>query len=652
MYLESYDGGFITAQHQLATVGVLALFALPSIAGELLRLPSLARFWFLAWSVGLLSSVWLATVRTDFIRPLLIFGIVTVSAPATLRIWRRSWGPRMLLSLLAIAFSIYFFDAATGWWGGEAGAGTIFWAPLSWHNQSSILMGAMATFFAGVAVVEKGITRYLTGLLSVMGLSGAWLAGSRGGILFTAVGLAVVGVLAIGKAGRRRVVAALGILAVGALFFTGGLLRWRSPGDGGSGSTLSATSRTDPLATTTTLRLYHIEAALKMFIDRPIQGQGLGAYAEAAPQYSRPIARLTAFAHNEYAQIAGEGGLLLAVPTAVLMIAAMRRIARAARHSLRSTKERSDGDATSETFGDKRGYQEELPLREGLACGAGGAAVALALHAGIDFDWAFAVLAALLAMALAVVFAALPANAAPPTPAASCRGGNRRNETASGPGSRVLVAATIVAIGLAPATGVAADTAERLLASGNRNSENPSLPPTAPWDATSMASMALQFSKAGDFDRASKTIEEALWWNPGVADLKTAAEIVRLREGKATSADVIATLEMGRSSFRSFNLVAEEFLERGDFASARKVLDETFEYYSAYPAWFSSGDAVQSWTLLVRLEGATGGCASALKASEAAKKDARIAPGLLQEKLDPVVAGFCAGADGRTESPQ
>ncbi len=129
------------------------------------------------------------------------------------------------------------------------------------------------------------------------------LTQSRGGLVSAAVGFLVVMGLMVGGGRGRRAVLSL-VLAAAAVF---GFVSW--VGMDRISDRLAALVA-DPIAD---WRWPIWRATVQLIGDAPFLGTGLGSYQDAFARY-RPIAiphdRMVEFAHNDYAQLAAETGLL------------------------------------------------------------------------------------------------------------------------------------------------------------------------------------------------------------------------------------------------------------------------------------------------------------------------------------------------------
>ncbi len=354
------DGGF-------ATLGLVPLMwwllaAVPFVVVEarhLRRATSIA--------VGALSTAWVVAVvfgqfRSAFVDPLAGYALMVVAGLAAHRLLRRPWGSRVLIALLSGSFATAWVLGAAVWFGA---AGQPRFLVLSWHNQSAAVMAGGLVWFAGLAWRTTGVARLGSIVGAGASLSGAYLTGSRGGILVAAIGL---GLMAAVRP-RKRWLVAVAVVTVAAaatwafgLTFVDGASPLAQRGEG--------TAELNAVA-----RFAHWEAAAGMFMDDPVTGLGIGSYGPAAPGFNRPDFHLTASAHNEFLELLAEGGLLVGIPA--LLLAAGGAVV-AVRH-LR----REDSSA--------------------LELAASGMVLVLGAHALIDFDWLFPTLAAMFAVGLGAV---------------------------------------------------------------------------------------------------------------------------------------------------------------------------------------------------------------------------------------------------------
>jgi O-antigen ligase len=142
------------------------------------------------------------------------------------------------------------------------------------------------------------------GLLVVLGVGGLVLAGSRGGVL--AFG---VGVLVLALVGARRTRAWLSFmgLALALLGLGAGLAAWVAPDPSGLQGSTFVSTESDPSATH---RLDAYAKTLRILVDNPVTGTGLGTFPWAYARYERRGEWIgMAQAHNDYLQLAAETGI-------------------------------------------------------------------------------------------------------------------------------------------------------------------------------------------------------------------------------------------------------------------------------------------------------------------------------------------------------
>ncbi|MDP8959665.1 MAG: O-antigen ligase family protein [Actinomycetota bacterium] len=588
-YLAGFDGGFETAAVRLAGLGLLATGAGGVAVLEASRLPTTARILLAGWGLGALASLTFASVRSDFVHPALTYGLVPIVALSGMRLWRRRWGPGAVLLILLASLGSYWQNALWSWWGqilsdspGPA------WQPLSWHNQSSILMGALGVVFLGATLTGGRLTAAACGLASTAALAGCWLSGSRGGVAATALGITVTVLAALRLKGRRRPLPRLGAVLLSAVLLVGLLLHL----PGGSGPTTHPlAARAEPVDGALQLRLDHIQAGLGMFSARPLWGHGLGSYGRVAAQFSSPSAHLTSSAHSEPAEALAEGGLAFGLPFIAAYLAAATLVALALLRPHR-------------LMGPLAGPSE---VRGPLALGAAGVVAALLLHGAADFDWLYPVLPALLALGVGIL----------------CAETFRPSEGRWWEG---LVVVPVVALLGAGGIGAAVES----LGSG-----------PAPWDATAALSASLWLSGREDYEEAERSLVRAAAWNPGDSRLATVGAVLHYQAGFASPEDLTATLHVGRSPFSMFNLVAEVLIDGGDYAEARATLQEVLASYPSHLAWRPQGAARLTWALAIRLEGETRGCRSALQAGRRASADPLV--GESGDSLARLARSYCQG---------
>lgn len=563
--LASQDGGYVRhGQEALFVVGGLALAALPAAALESERQSPAMRWALVLWGLGGLASLGFALERSNFTGAAIVYAVAPLVGLATARIWRRRWAAGALIALLLIGLGLYWLEGWLPWWARLIEGVQPRWLSLSWHNQSATLMAAFGLMFTGIAILSNRVIAATAGLCGAAALATVMLAGSRGGLIAAFAGLVVVVSLSARQIGTRRVLlrsaAVLGTAALVAALLIPGTSADFDPVE----------TRTDQAAVThARLRLLHMQAALGMFAERPLLGQGLGSYQALSRPYTSPKANLTASAHNEYAEALAAGGLALGIPLVLFGFG----VTVAARRLWRHIAEPVTG---------------EQALRTALAVGCAGAAATLGVHASIDFDWHYLVLPSLLMASLAVA------------------GGPVRDK-ASGGRSPAVARLAVVPVGLLLVAGLWGLAVERTHGRALWPVvESAGSGVTAPWKWEHAVAVAENSEPA----TARRLLAMASAWNPGVADLRVHQRITEMRAGQGGPAQLIGVLGP-RSTFAAHNAVAAALIEAGAHDQARALLVDLTGRYPMHRAWGIEASAAESWSLLVRLEGAQNGCLAA-----------------------------------------
>jgi O-antigen ligase len=321
-----------------------------------------------ALAAGMAASVVFAAFRSDAAAPLLTYGAMMIVGPATIAIWRRSWGPTVLAAVAVAAGARAWWVGFEAWYGGSLDGTVDRWLSLPWHNQSGVLMAAMAVAL-GVAAATAARRTIPWALGAALAAAACYLSGSRGSLIALAIGVAA------GVAVSRRYLRWLA-MAAGAVVIAAAL---GALGDGGAGGMDGSL----PAVESGSARLAHWSAAIAMLVDDPVTGQGIGSYRLASPRWAPGSVNPSSHAHNEFIELFAEGGLAVGVPGLLLMaamaVAALRVLG--ARNSDR------------------------------VAQAAAASWLTLAAHAFVDFDWLFPVLAVALAVAGGAVVGSRPPKA-------------------------------------------------------------------------------------------------------------------------------------------------------------------------------------------------------------------------------------------------
>ncbi len=585
LYLPFVDGGFLPAPTRWA--GWILVAALPVFFAEMRRVPIPGRILASAWGLGALVAFAAALERTAFWRPLIVYALLPLTAVATMRIWRRGWGPPALLMLLLLSFGRTWYEGFAAWHGTALSDTTsLSWRSLSFNHQSAaaMLMGGVA--FAAIAVTaSRPAVRLGTGLVAAAGLSGLWLSDSPWSLAAAGAGLAVV---ALGTRTRHC------LLRLGAVVATAAaLVAVLTFSQGG-------TSDDAPLADLQSIdisRLDHWEAGLAMFTDRPLTGRGPGSFATAGSRFADPGADVTVAALSEPLEALAEGGLVFGLP--VLTAFAFVVFSGVAR--IRSAAEGSE-------------------FRDGILLAGAASAMALTLHAAVHFDWLFPLVAAYLAAGAGIVF------------------GERERNEPSGP-STMLYAVPVVAV---LAIGLAGATVE----SGQTGLPDDPTPlqlaeAAIPWNGPYARSLLTQLLLAGYPEEAGVLADRTLGWNPGYRGMTTLDALADYLDGSADAGTVRDTLDQEHPDFATFNLAAEILRTEGDLEEARAVAGNTIALLPFYAAAEPIEPASQAWMLWIDLTGRLQGCDAALAAVEVAADDPIVGPAGLDDAFRSAADPHC-----------
>lgn len=258
---------------------------------------------------------------------LLLFVSAAALARDSEKRYRLLWGIAVwtgLLGLIAVVQSVSWNDRIL--WLRTAPEDSIPLGPFVNHNHFAayVEMGTLAAVGLLLAVLarpagrlsasgirvalgdrEWALPRALAlGLLAVLGVGGLALAGSRGGALSFAAG-----VLALALVGARRTRAWLSFvgLALALLGLGAGLAAWVAPDPRGLQQTPFVSAQADPSAVH---RLDAYAKTLRILVDHPVTGTGLGTFPWAYARYEREGEWIgMAQAHNDFLQFASETGI-------------------------------------------------------------------------------------------------------------------------------------------------------------------------------------------------------------------------------------------------------------------------------------------------------------------------------------------------------
>ncbi len=609
-WLSYHDGG--VGGTSLARVGLLALAAVPSAVAELRRIPTSVRILVGSWAIGLIASLAFAAERSGFAFDTITYSLIPLVGLAVHRIWRQRWGPPALASLLMVSFGLYWREAFLSWWGLSLMEGRQpEWRVLSWHNQSGTLMVAFGLLFGGLAMAGRRLIAMLFGLAAAAAFAGAWLAGSRGAVVVLVLGGLVLFVATVRARGWVPALRRSVVLVIASFAIASGLL-WFAGSQSGTEVARVVSASGDPAEHNFLRRFLHMDAALGMFADSPLTGQGVGSYRNMALPFTSPESNLTSSAHNEYAEVLGEGGLALALPflglTAFALFACRRRFTRAGRGLKELADEIEVGD-----------------LRWPLSLGATAMTAALLVHQGADFDWGYPVIPALLAIGVVVA-------------------GHDARKTREDRQTTGLFAATAIAVafGALLATGSVALLwqARSLEQQAGMSAAEAARVPVA-WDVDRASQAAFQLMRSGEYELARWTLERTIAWNPGYHPARVDLAIVDYTAGDISGQQLVDVLFDGFPDFASANEVSAALIDGGDYALAESVLVPYLDIYPNYESWGIGGARAYTWHLLVRSAAESDGCAAARKqAAQARTADGMDDPQHL-EPIDQLVEETC-----------
>lgn len=588
IYLERWDGGSeFGGSTGTVRIAILAVLICPALVSSLFQARKSTRAAVAIWGTGGLIAVSLAMSRSNFPQRAMTLGLMPWCALAAARIVRRRRGADVILALFAISFVIYWSNSFLSW---SAGGGAAMWLALSWHNQSGILMAAFALVFLGVATQDRGRIQIPMTVLCAMGIAAALLSSSRGTLISMILGVSVVAIATfrLSEKKARALITGLAVLALSAALAFGLQKLYgfqdaqqtpaanRNETELNSQPVSGAIPRREASSSTFKERLYHWDAAAGMFLSRPASGWGLGSFPDISRRFTSPNGYLTSSPHNEYLQLFAEGGIPLGGIGLVIAGAIGFSCLKIAYYLPRTQQ------CSNQTC-DQRS--------KALVIGAAAALFAMIVHAGVDFDWSYSVLACLTTTLAGILLSA------------SCQVSKKlRDDTKA----TWTATAAVIPVAVLLTIGVAGAITE------NSGKGSP------PWDARSRANSAMTGIRDGRYSEAIDTIESARAWNPGLADLKSVEAIVFYAAGKGAPEAIEDTLIPGESSFEAYEMAAEYLIQGGDLASARVVIDQYFDYVKRYPRWATTASRSNAWELRIRLEYQESGCDRARQVAQSA----------------------------------
>jgi O-antigen ligase len=286
--------------------------------------------------------------------------------------------------------------------------GTFFW----W-NPYAIYLLAPAIFGLALAVGGRRPWRAIGWLTTPFAVSGVALSTSRASLACLAAAWVSVGLGLLWQAPRRPSagirLAVITAASIGMPYVLTSGLVFRI-GVSPLGAT-QARGAGDSVSTNGSYRLDFWREAFTAFLHHPTTGTGYGRLLAETKPGTFPSSPL---AHNGFLQALGEGGLLLAVPTALAVLVSVWLLLGSLRHP---------------------------STWSGVPAIAGVAGLGLLVHALVDFDWTFS--ADVGALAVCVALAAAPR-------------WHNRGSSPAGSMSRTAMGLALVLAGLTLVSGVLA----------------------------------------------------------------------------------------------------------------------------------------------------------------------------------------------------
>ena len=340
---------------------------------------------------------------------------------------------RRVVAVACLCLGVVEFLDVIRVWVGENDPSFQMVGTFYWHNQFGTFAAAIALLASAMVMRSRLVEDGIGWLIAPLFLALAWLSHSRGALL----ALLLTAVFLPGVALVRRQwwsLARAGCVLALAFAVHGLLIAAVSGSNSGHGFSPGK----DSLASSSTFRLTAAEEAMKVFARAPLVSHGYGSLPITGWQHTPRGTTTSPYAHSAEVQALSDGGIVLGLPV-IIAIALMAW--RAVRGAFRSSRESLS--------------PEWLPL------GASLAALAMLLHASMDFDSQYPVLVALLATLVAI--------AAPTTRTAFARNA----QVLRGLMCALTIAATLLGGFLVAAywqTGRRVDTARSLLLADSASS--------------------------------------------------------------------------------------------------------------------------------------------------------------------------------------
>lgn len=303
---------------QVGTASLFALWAARQVAAGELEIVGHPLFGPMLLFAGLI--LWqLATGQTAYraatfssARLYFTYGLLCFLATQSLR--RTSQVKALAWTFSTYGFAVAIFALLQGiasndklYWLRTPQSGGWVYGPYVNHNHYAGLMEMLApiplviSFVAGVHRPRKALAAVAAAVMA----STIFLSGSRGGMFAFAAQLVLLAIFLISRRKTGSATLALGIFLITAL----GLLAWLGGGDLADRlASIHSGTRAELSGGT---RLTIDRDSLKMFIQKPLSGWGLGVFPEIYPQFGSLSTNLqVGMAHNDYLQLLVEMGAL------------------------------------------------------------------------------------------------------------------------------------------------------------------------------------------------------------------------------------------------------------------------------------------------------------------------------------------------------
>jgi len=325
------------------------------------------------------ASVVLASVMVPLMTPLGVSSVRDLNAYTyaavlylAVRAFAKEREHRRVVAVGLLCLGILEFLNVIRVWMGENDSSFQVVGTFYWHNQFGAFAAAIAILASAMVMRSRRPEDVIAWIIAPLFLALTWLSHSRG----AAVALLVAGLSLLGMPFARRqwwvLLRAGGAIALALAVY--GLLVTAVSSSGGF------SPAKDSLSSTTHFRVTAAEEGLKVFDHAPLLSHGFGSLADTGWQHPAPGTTTSPYAPAAEVQALSDGGLVLGIP-------ALLALALFAWSVIRSTLRSARGQ----------------PAPDWLRLGGSLAALALLLHASMDFDSQYPVLLGLLAVLVALV---------------------------------------------------------------------------------------------------------------------------------------------------------------------------------------------------------------------------------------------------------